>query len=175
MLAAAKASLESRGQPIVLTFHRFRDDHKEDAGLTDSDFDIDTPGKTRSPRDVASAPKQRGRRRAAKPAPPPPAAAPSNNHVDVETTFMSPELLRRVDRSQYDAYIQRLRRTDGPGPSTGAPGEATDKPGLPPEEQPGYGARAAETVGPAVVEGSFTPGIPTFSETLRLSVSVLVW
>ena len=186
ILGRAKAALESSNFPTVLTFHRF---HKSSLGLdgvSDSELDIVTPGKGVPPPPAVIAPfkPKRGRPKTSLPAPPQPALmfvprpGPDSNDASkgVSTpgtpSYMSPELLRPVDRSQLDAYVHKIRRPDGvvnpeDRPQEGRAGDGSDAQGksgdVLQEFQPGFNATAVETAGKAVVQATMTPGVPTAS------------
>lgn len=116
-----------------MVFSRLVRSGEEDGhGLTDADFDIETPGKAKAA------------------APPPPKRASRGSSA------LSPGLLRPVNRGQYDTYIARLRRPEGLGVASSLPAPS---PGGPQEEQAGYATTVTQEAAKCVVEATRSPGV----------------
>ena len=113
VLDDARAKLLAYGAPVVMVFHRLRDLGVGALDASDHEFDIDTPTKVEgeSDDDDYAPPAHRVSGPAAGGA----STAADGQRADgqVLRREVSPELLRPLNRTMLDGYIQKMRKPDG--------------------------------------------------------------
>ncbi len=130
-LDEARSRLAASGAPVVLVFHRLAALGPATAlDVSDHELDIDTPAKRAGSRAAATAAPASAKRRsgAASAASRVGAAAPSVGTAGTAHSgrpAASPEVLRPLNRTALDGYIQRLRKPSAGGwAGPGAPAAA---------------------------------------------------